>query len=37
MDILVVEDEKKIAHALERGLEREGYQVTLARTGEEGY
>lgn len=37
MEVLVVEDEKKVAQALERGLGREGYQVTLARTGEEGY
>jgi DNA-binding response OmpR family regulator len=37
MHVLVVEDETKVAHALEDGLEREGYEVTVARTGEEGY
>lgn len=37
MRILVVEDERKIAAALKNGLEAEGYQVTLAASGEEGY
>jgi len=37
MHILVVEDESKVARALEEGLSREGYEVTLAHTGEEGY
>jgi two-component system, OmpR family, copper resistance phosphate regulon response regulator CusR len=37
MHILVVEDEAKVARALKEGLEREAYQVTVARTGEEGY
>jgi two-component system copper resistance phosphate regulon response regulator CusR len=37
MEILVVEDEAKVAEALKEGLEREDYEVTLARTGEEGY
>ena len=37
MRILVVEDERKIAEALKNGLETEGYQVTLALSGEEGY
>jgi two-component system, OmpR family, copper resistance phosphate regulon response regulator CusR len=37
MQILVVEDEAKVARALEEGLGREGYAVTVARTGEEGY
>jgi two-component system copper resistance phosphate regulon response regulator CusR len=37
MRILVVEDEHKIAEALKRGLEAEGYQVITAATGEEGY
>lgn len=37
MRILVVEDEQKIAEALKRGLEAEGYEVALAATGEEGY
>jgi two-component system, OmpR family, copper resistance phosphate regulon response regulator CusR len=35
--ILVVEDEPKVAGALKEGLESEGYDVTVARTGEEGY
>ncbi len=37
MQILVVEDEPKVANALREGLEAEGYLVTLARTGEEGF
>ena len=37
MRILVVEDEAKVARALQEGLEREGYQVVVARTGEEGF
>ncbi len=37
MRILVVEDEAKVARALQEGLGREGYQVVLARTGEEGF
>jgi len=37
MHILVVEDERKIAEALKKGLEAEGYQVTTAMSGEEGY
>lgn len=37
MRILVVEDERKIADALKKGLEAEGYQVTAALSGEEGY
>jgi DNA-binding response OmpR family regulator len=35
--ILIVEDEAKVAEALKEGLAREGYEVTVARTGEEGY
>jgi two-component system, OmpR family, copper resistance phosphate regulon response regulator CusR len=35
--ILVVEDEPKVAGALKEGLESEGYEVTVARSGEEGY
>jgi len=35
--ILVVEDERKVAHALKEGLEAEHYKVTLAHTGEEGF
>jgi two-component system, OmpR family, copper resistance phosphate regulon response regulator CusR len=37
MQILVVEDEKKVAKALKEGLEAERYQVTVAHTGEEGF
>jgi DNA-binding response OmpR family regulator len=37
MRILVVEDERKVAKALQEGLEAESYQVTLAHTGEEGF
>jgi two-component system copper resistance phosphate regulon response regulator CusR len=37
MQILVVEDEVKVARALQSGLERAGYEVVLATTGEEGY
>lgn len=34
--ILVVEDEKPLAHALELKLTHEGYDVTVAYTGEDG-
>jgi two-component system copper resistance phosphate regulon response regulator CusR len=37
MRLLVIEDEAKVARALRDGLTREGYEVTVARTGEEGY
>lgn len=37
MQILVVEDEKKVAKALKEGLEAEQYQVTVAHTGEDGF
>ena len=37
MRLLIVEDEPKVAAALKEGLEAEGYQVTLAQTGEEGF
>jgi two-component system, OmpR family, copper resistance phosphate regulon response regulator CusR len=37
MRILVIEDEKKIARALETGLEAQSYSVSLASTGEEGF
>ena len=37
MHILVVEDEKKVANAIKSGLESEGYQVTIAFTGEDGF
>jgi two-component system OmpR family response regulator len=35
MRLLVVEDDAKLARALERGLQREGYAVDLAETGDE--
>ncbi len=37
MHILVVEDEPKLANALRQGLEDEGYQVSVAKSGEEGF
>ena len=37
MQILVVEDEPKVGQALREGLESEGYEVTLAQTGEEAF
>jgi DNA-binding response OmpR family regulator len=37
MRILVVEDEKKVARALQKGLEAEHYEVCIATTGEEGF
>ena len=37
MDILIVEDETKVAQALREGLEAEHFRVTVAHTGEEGY
>jgi two-component system, OmpR family, copper resistance phosphate regulon response regulator CusR len=35
--ILVIEDEVKLARALQEGLEAEKYQVSVAHTGEEGF
>ena len=35
--ILVVGDEAKVAHALREGLQREEYDVVVARSGEEGF
>ncbi len=37
MRILVVEDERKVARALQEGLEGEGYSVSIAHTGEDGF
>lgn len=37
MRILVVEDEHRIAHSLQKGLEQEKYAVDVAYTGTEGY
>ena len=36
MKVLVVEDERKLAEVLKRGLEEEGYEVVLAYDGKEG-
>jgi two-component system, OmpR family, response regulator len=36
MRLLVVEDDAKLARALQRGLQREGYAVDLASDGDEG-
>lgn len=35
--VLIIEDEKKLLASLKKGLEQEGYDVTGAATGEEGY
>jgi signal transduction histidine kinase len=35
--ILVIEDEHKVARALQEGLEGEHYETEVARTGEEGF
>jgi DNA-binding response OmpR family regulator len=35
--VLVVEDEQKVANALEEGLQGEGYDVTVERTGEAAF
>ncbi len=37
MRILIVEDEKKVARALEDGLRRARYRVSVAPTGEQGF
>ena len=37
MRILVVEDEKKVARALHEGLQGEGYEVSVAGSGEDGF
>lgn len=37
MRILIVEDEKKIANALKRGLEQESYAVDAVYNGDDGY
>ena len=37
MRILVVEDEAKVARALREGLQREEYEVSVARSGEDGF
>jgi two-component system, OmpR family, copper resistance phosphate regulon response regulator CusR len=35
--VLIVEDQKKLAASLRKGLEEEGFEVGTAHTGEEGY
>jgi two-component system copper resistance phosphate regulon response regulator CusR len=35
--ILVVEDERKLAHVLQSALKAEHYEVVLAPTGEDGF
>jgi len=35
--LLVIEDERKVLRALQRGLENEGYQVVAAANGETGF
>jgi two-component system, OmpR family, copper resistance phosphate regulon response regulator CusR len=37
MNILLVEDEPKVGKALSEGLKADGYEVTLAQTGEDGF
>src|ERR1035437_1200029 len=37
MKILVIEDEKKVAGVIKRGLEDNEYSVTIAHNGGEGY
>jgi heavy metal response regulator len=37
MRILLIEDEKKIAHFIRRGMKEEGYSVDVANDGENGY
>jgi DNA-binding response OmpR family regulator len=37
MRLLVVEDEQKVARALQEGLEGEGYEVSVASTGEDAF
>ncbi|MEW6510197.1 MAG: response regulator transcription factor [Bacteroidota bacterium] len=37
MHILIVEDQRKVANALADGLRRDGFKVTLATDGEEGF
>ncbi len=37
MNILVIEDEAKVASFLKKGLQQSGYEVDLAADGEEGY
>jgi two-component system copper resistance phosphate regulon response regulator CusR len=36
-ELLIVEDEPKVARALREGFEAEGYRVSIAHTGEDGF
>ena len=35
--VLIIEDQKKLLRSVQRGLEQEGYEVTIAASGEQGY
>ncbi len=37
MRILVIEDEHKLAKALQEGLQAESYEVALSTSGEDGF
>lgn len=37
MQLLVIEDDEKLAQSLEQGLEAQGFTVTRTRTGEDGF
>lgn len=37
MQILLIEDDHKLARSVQKGLTTEGYSVTVANTGEDGY
>ena len=37
MNVLVVEDEAKVANFLKKGLQQSGYEIDLAADGEEAY
>lgn len=37
MRILIIEDERKVANFIKRGLKEEGYSIDVAYDGEEGY
>src|SRR3954468_9344651 len=37
MQILLIEDDDKLASSVQKGLQTEGHEVTVTKTGEEGY
>ena len=37
MNVLVVEDDRKIADVVRKGLQEEGFAVSVCRNGDEGY